>query len=338
MRVLIVGGTGLISTAITRQLVEAGHEVVAFTRGTTDADVPEAVQFRHGDRTRREDLDRVAAEVDPDCVIDMVCFDPETARAAVDVFAGIADQYVFCSTVDVYRRPPADQPITESALRESETGAAPVSAYAADKSAAEDVFFDAHGDAFATTVIRPWSTYGDRGPVLHTLGSGTYYLDRVREGKPLIVHGDGTALWGPCHRDDVAGAFVGAVGNGSTHGESYHVTGGEPMTWNQYHRRVASALDAPEPELVHIPTDLLRERLPERTDLLADHLRYTTVFDTAKAERDLGFAYEIDFETGVRRAAAALESTDDIDPWDAEDDDEVVREWRAATAAFVGER
>jgi len=337
MRVLVIGGTGLISTGITRGLVAAGHDVVAFTRGTTDADVPDAVSFHHGDRDRREDLER-AAEVDPDCVIDMVCFDPETARVAVETFDGIVDQYVFCSTVDVYRRPPADQPITESALRESETDAEPVSTYAADKAAAEDVFLDAHGDAFATTVIRPWSTYGDRGPVLHTLGSGSYYLDRIRTGKPVIVHGDGTSLWGSCHRDDVAAAFVAAVGNETAYGEAYHVTSEEPLTWNQYHRRVARVLDAPEPELVHVPTDLLRERLPDRTDLLVDHLQYTTTFDNAKARRDLEFEYTIDFETGVRRAAETIDSTTGIDPWDAENDDAVIREWRAAADGFVADR
>lgn len=337
MRVLIIGGTGLIGTGITRGLVAAGHEVVAFTRGTTEADVPAAVSFRRGDRNSREELER-AAEVDPDCVIDTVCFGPETARVAVETFAGAVDQYVFCSTVDVYRRPPADQPITESAPRESETGAEPVSVYAADKAAAEDVFFDAHGDAFATTVIRPWSTYGDRGPVLHTLGSGSYYLDRIRKGKPVIVHGDGTSLWGACHRDDVAGAFVAAVGNEAAYGEAYHVTSEEPMTWNQYHHRVARALDAPEPELVHIPTDLLERRLPERTDLLADHLRYTTVFDNAKARRDLGFEYTVDFEAGVRRAADAIESTVGIDPWHSENDDAVIQEWREAADGFDAER
>ncbi|SNZ12653.1 Nucleoside-diphosphate-sugar epimerase [Natronoarchaeum philippinense] len=332
MRVLLIGGTGLISTGITRQLVEAGHEAVCMTRGEADADVPEAVEFVHGDRNDGERLDAVARETDADCVIDMVCFDAEQARAAVDAFADRVDQYVFCSTVDVYHRPPERNPVVESAAREPG-----VSEYGRNKAAAEDVFLDAHGDAFETTVLRPWSTYGEGGDVLHTLGVGSYYIDRIRRGKPIVVHGDGTSLWGPCHRDDVAAAFVGAVGNEAAYGETYHVTSEEVITWNQYHRRVARALDAPEPELVHIPTDQLRAALPERTHLLENHFQYSTVFDNAKARRDLGFEYTISFEDGVRRTVAALDERDAVDPWDSENDDAVVEAWRESAGSFVAQ-
>jgi len=332
VRVSLIGGTGLISTGITEQLVDAGHEVVYFTRGETDADLPASVEFVRGDRNDAERLAAVAREVDADCVIDMVCFDPDQARAAVEAFAGRVDQYVFCSTVDVYHRPPERNPVTESASREPG-----VSEYGRNKAVAEDVFLDADGEAFATTVIRPWSTYGEGGTVLHTLGGGSYYIDRIRKGKPIVVHGDGTSLWGPCHRDDVAAAFVGAVGNGDAYGEVYHVTSEETITWNQYHRRVASALDAPEPELVHIPTDQLRAAVPERTELLENHFQYSTVFDNAKARRDLGFEYTIDFEEGVRRTVAALDERDAVDPWDSETDDAIVDAWRDSTDAFAAQ-
>ena len=332
MRVLLIGGTGLISTGITRQLVDAGHDVTCVTRGETDADLPAAVEFVRGDRNDTDRLETVAREVDADCVIDMVCFGAEQARDAVEAFAGRVDQYVFCSTVDVYHRPLDRNPATESASREPG-----VSEYGRNKAAAEDVFFDADGEAFATTVVRPWSTYGEGGTVLHTLGDGSYYVDRIRKGKPIVVHGDGTSLWGPCHRDDVAAAFVGAVGNEDAFGEAYHVTSEETITWNQYHRRVASALDAPEPELVHVPTDQLRAAVPDRTPLLENHFRYSTVFDNAKARRDLGFEYTIDFEAGVRRTVAALDERDAVDPWDSENDDAIVDAWRDSTESFVAQ-
>jgi nucleoside-diphosphate-sugar epimerase len=259
----------------------------------------------------------------------MVCFTPGEAREAVDAFADV-EQYVFCSTVDVYHRPTATYPTTEDAAREPG-----VSEYGRRKAAAEDVLRDAHGDAFATTIVRPWHTYGEGGRILHTMGYGTYYLDRIREGAPILVHGDGTSLWGPCHRDDVARAFVAAVGNERARGEAYHVTSEEPMTWNQYHGRVASALDAPEPDLVHVPTDLLREVAPERTEALRDHFRYSTVFDNAKARRDLDFEYTVDFETGVERTVAWLDERDRIEPRDAENDDEIVARWREHAGEFA---
>ena len=330
MNVLIVGGTGLISTGITRQLVAAGHDVTCVTRGESEADLPESVSFVHGDRNDDAAVRAARDESDPDCVIDMVCFAPEQARAAVDVFAGV-EQYVFCSTVDVYHRPLDTNPVSEDAPREPA-----VSEYGANKAECEDIFLSAHDRGeFAATVIRPWSTYGEGGPVLHTLGVGTYYVDRIREGKPIVVHGDGQSLWGPCHRDDVASAFVAAVGNTDAYGEAYHVTSEEVITWNQYHQTVARALDAPDPDLVHVPTDVLIEAAPDRTAMLRDHFQFSTVFDNSKARRDLDFEYTVTFEEGVRRTVARLDEEGRIDDWDSETDDELIGAWHEATESFL---
>ena len=329
MDVCLIGGTGLISTGIARQAVAAGHDVTAFHRGETDADLPEDVTHVYGDRNDEADLERVAEEVDPDVVVDMVCFDPEQAEQAVAAFSGV-EQYVFCSTVDVYHRPLDANPATEDAPRDP-----PVSDYGENKAACEDIFMDADGDAFRTTVIRPWSTYGEGGPVIHTMGWGTYYLDRIREGKPVIVHGDGATLWGPCHRDDVAGAFVGALGNAEAYGEAYHVTTEEVISWNQYHEYVADAMDAPDPELVSIPTEQLVAVAPDRTDPLLDHFQFSTVFDNSKARRDLGFEYTVSFREGVERTIDWLETNDEIDDWDSENDDEIIAAWREATDDFA---
>jgi len=152
---------------------------------------------------------------------------------------------------------------------------------------------------FETTVIRPWCTYGEGGTVLHTLGQGSYFLDRIRQGKPVVIHGDGQTLWGPCHRDDVARAFVNAVGNETAYGEAYHVTSEENITWGQFYGTVADVMDAPDPELVHIPTEILAEAVPDRTGMLLDHFQFSTVFDNSKARRDLDFEYTITFEEGV---------------------------------------
>jgi len=331
MDVCIIGGTGLISTGISQQAVEAGHSVTAVHRGETDADVPDAVQHVQADRDDDERLAAVAESVAPDVVIDMFCFGPAQARAAVEAFGGV-EQFIFCSTIDVYHRPPERNPVTEDASREPG-----VSEYGRNKAAAEDVFMDAHGDAFETTILRPWHTYGEGGAIAHTFGHGTYYIDRIREGKPIVVHGDGTSLWAPCHRDDVARAFVNAIGNADASGEAYHVTSEESITWNQYHKRVASALDAPDPELIHIPTDYLLQAVPDRTGGLEDHYQFPTVFDNSKAKRDLDFEYTISFTEGVERTVAWLDEHGEIDPWDSKNDDELIAAWREVTDSFLAQ-
>ena len=334
MDVFIIGGTGVISTGITRQLVEAGHDVTLFNRGETDVEIPESVSQIHGNRFDHDAFEAQVADVEADCVIDMLCFSVADADSAIRAFGDEVEQLIFTSTVDVYHRPPERNPVTEDAPREPA-----VSEYGEQKAAAEDRFREAEREgAFAVTIIRPWSTYGEGGPVLHTFGTETYYVERIRQGKPIVVHGDGTSMWGPCHRDDVARAYVNAVGNEDAYGETYHVTSEENITWNQYHRRVAAALDAPEPDLVHIPTAVLSDVAPDRTEMLRDHFQFSTVFDNSKARRDLDFAYTIDFETGVERTVAWLDDHDEIEVGEGDAfEDALIAAWRDHTGDFVAD-
>ena len=335
METLVIGGTGLISTGITRQLVEDGHDVTLYNRGETDARVPDTVDVIHGDRTKHDRFEERMADAGHfGSVIDMVCFTPADAESAVRAFGGTIDQFVFCSTVDVYHRPVESNPVSEGAPQHP-----PVSEYGEQKAQCEDVFMDAHEQgAFATTVIRPWHTYGEGGTINHTFGGGTYYIDRIREGKPIVVHGDGTSVWGPCHRDDVAQAFVAALGTQGAFGEAYHVTSEQNMTWNQYHRGVAAALDAPAPDLVHIPTDVLRRVAPERTEMLEKHFQYSTIFDNSKARNDLDFEYTIPWQEGARRTVSWLDERDRIENSEREPfDDRLINAWHRIRTGFIYE-
>jgi len=330
MRILVLGGTGLISTAITRQLDTAGHDVTVCNRGETDADIPDSVAHIRADRFGDDFPARVSG-TDPDAVVDMLCFSESDAELAIEAFEGETEQYLLTSTVDVYRRPVDTNPVPETAPRHPAT-----SDYGANKAAAEDTFRAAHDrGAFAVTILRPWTTYGPHGDggLCHTFGVDTAYLDRIRRGEALVVHGDGTGLWGPCHRRDVASAFVAAVGNDTAYGEAYNVTAERVPTWNEYYRTLAAAMDAPDPDLVHIPTELLLEAAPDRTEFLADHARYSTTFDTAKARRDLGFEQTVGLERGVREVVAYLNERDRIGGSDDGFVDELLDAW-----ATTGER
>jgi len=334
MDVLILGGTGLISTAITRQLDATGHDVTVCNRGESDAAVPESVDHVRADRFGDEFPARVSG-TDPEVVIDMLCFSESDAELAIEAFEGRIEQYVLTSTIDVYRRPVDANPVSESAPRRPST-----STYGANKAAAEDAVRAAHDrGAFAATIVRPWTTYGPHGNgnLCHTFGVDTTYLRRLRDGEPIVVHGDGTGLWGPAHRRDVAGAYVGAVGNRAAYGETYNVTAEAVPTWNEYYRTLADALGAPEPELVHVPTGVLLEIAPEKTDFLSDHGRYSTTFDTGKARRDLGYEQSISLERGAREVIAYLEERDAITSEGDAFIDALVADWRGQRDDFVRE-
>jgi nucleoside-diphosphate-sugar epimerase len=187
-------------------------------------------------------------------------------------------------------------------------------------------------------MIRPAWTYGEGGAILHTFGWGTYFLDRLRKGKPAIVHGDGTSFWAACHRDDVARAFVGAVGNEAAYGKGYHAAGEALLTWNAYHRVVAEALGAPPPTLVHIPTDMLGRVAPKTAEWCVENFSYNNVFDSTAARKDLGFEVTIPFSEGARRVIGWLEAHGRFEDSDAYPFyDQIIESWERLGADMARE-
>lgn len=304
MKILILGGTGTISTGITKQLlVKDGVEVIHFNRGRREK-IP-GVDTIVGDRKDTEAFERQMKELGAvDCVIDMIGFTPEEAHSAVRVFHGRIGQYLFCSTVDVYAKGADRYPSVES----HERAARPSFQYAYHKLQYENIIMGAHDpNQFPVTIIRPAQTYGGDGYVVTSLGSSLYAMKRLRERRPIIVHGDGNSLWTACHRDDVARAFVNAVGNASAVGKAYHVTGEEWMTHNGYWRTVAKALGESDAQTIHIPTDLLGRILPEHARWCVENFQYNHLFDNRAARQDLGFLYTISWEEGIRSVIAELD-------------------------------
>jgi nucleoside-diphosphate-sugar epimerase len=332
MKVLIVGGTGLISTAISREFLARGVDLTLYNRGVSDARFPAGAKTVTGNRHEVEAFEQQMAELGSfDCVIDMICFTPAQAESTIRAFRGRAQQLIFCSTVDVYQKPSDRYPITEA---EPRIGG---NSYGRNKILCEDLFFEAgrRGD-FAATIIRPAMTYGEGGKLVNLYGWGTYHIARMRQGKPIIVHGDGSALWVSCHIDDAAHAFVQATGNPVTYGQAYHVTGEEWMTWNYYYRTIAKAANAPEPRLVHIPTDLLASLMPNRSMPLVTNFQGNTIFDNSAAHRDLDFHYTIPFLEGARRTIAWLDAHNGVqsEVYDAIDD-RILQAWKALSVTMV---
>jgi len=328
MRILMIGGTGLISSSITRDLVARGDDVVHYNRGKSDLyPNPPGVTTIHGDRTDYPVFERQMAELGYfDCVMDMVGYQPDDAVSAVRAFRGRSGQYIFCSTVDVYRKPASRYPYTES---EPYGG---LNAYSRNKVAQEKTLLDAHHPIeFPLTIIRPAYTYGEgRGPI-HTFGGSTTYVDRIRKGKPIVVHGDGSSFWVACHRDDVAHTFVAAAGKAHTFGKVYHAAGEEWLTWNEYHEQVAAAIGAPEPMLVHIPTHVLAQFAPQQAAITVENFQFNNIFDNGAARTDLDFHYTIPWIDGVRRMVTWLEQQGKIENSDANPfEDRLIAKWYEA--------
>lgn len=332
MRVLILGGTGLISTGITRLLLERGDTVWHYNRGQRSNEFEGRVTSVIGDRYDYPQFESQMADLPIfDAVLDMISYSPEDVESLLRVFGGRCGHLVFCSTVDVYARPASTYPI-----RESEPFRPAAWEYAQKKAACERILWEwyARGEAHPFTVLRPVHTYSDIGAILHSFGGGNYHLDRLMKGKPIIVHGDGSSLWSSVHRDDAAVAFVNAIGNSKTFGNSYHLPGDECITWKQVHQEVALGIGAPPPQFVCIPTDVL-VTLDRRAFISSINFSHNNCFDPTAAKADLGFRYRVSIAAGAKRVYQTLLEMGRLqDSSTVPQDDRILDIWEQAQTLF----
>jgi nucleoside-diphosphate-sugar epimerase len=330
MRVLILGGTGLISSGITTQLLERGDEVTHLVRGTGAPAYPGRVRTIRGDR-RDPDALAAARGSGHDVVIDMLCFTAADARSAAEAFAGGGAHYVMCSTVDVYTKPAAVLPVTEDHERRPD----PEFGYAAGKAAAEEVLLAAHrhGD-LSVTVLRPAATYLDHA--VPSIGGWPLALRRLLTGKPVILHGDGSGIWAACHRDEVAHAFVEAAHRPDTAGAAYNVTGHEMLTWRAYWTAVADALRVPA-QFTCIPTETLAAVAPEMAAWCLHNFQYDNLYDCSAAARDLDFHLTISWAEGIAAGLGRLLAAGDpprADPAEQAGYQAILDAWQRAGEAM----
>jgi nucleoside-diphosphate-sugar epimerase len=267
-----------------------------------------------------------------DCVIDMICYHPAEAESDLRAFRGRVGQFIFCSTVDVYTKPALLYPLREDAERSPN----PAFEYTYHKALCERIFERAGEKGFPFTFIRPAATYNDTFGPIALIGSSSTLLKRLRQGRSVIVPGNGQSFWVSTHRDDVARAFASAVGNLKVIGKAYHVTGEEWITWEGYYQTVARVMQAPPLNPVFIPARLLARMAPNAASWSAWNFQFNNLFDNAAAHTDLGFRYTITWETGARRQVAYHDAHGLIDS--AADDplyEKIVNTWLVMETQLV---
>jgi nucleoside-diphosphate-sugar epimerase len=211
---------------------------------------------------------------DFDVVVNFVAFTPEHVQADVDLFRGRTGQYVFISSASAYQKPVSRLPIVESTPLRN-----PVLPYSQAKIACEDLLVRAYrDDAFPATIVRPSHTYDQTSVPYDT---GWTMVDRMRRGKEVVVHGDGTSLWTLTHSRDFARAFVGLLGRPEAIGDSFHITSDEVLTWNQIHKMIGAAAGA-EARIVHVPSDAILAADETWGRSLVGDKAHSVIFDNSK--------------------------------------------------------
>jgi nucleoside-diphosphate-sugar epimerase len=302
MKVLFIGGTGIISTASTRLAAEQGIDLTLLRRGQWTADLPQNVRTITADAADEAAVAGALGRDTFDAVVDWRAYTPADVERDIRLFRGRTGQFLFISSASAYQKPVGHYLITESTPLCN-----PYWQYSRDKIACEERLMQAYREqGFPVTIVRPSLTYGDTQIVLAVNSWQKSYtaVDRMRRGKKVIVPGDGSSLWVITHNSDFAVGLVGLLGHPQAVGHAFHITSDEAMTWDQYYRITAEAAGA-EAKIIHIASDFLGECEPDSVGSLTGDKAVSVVFDNTKIKRFVpGFGAKVPFAQGIRRTMA----------------------------------
>lgn len=300
MKALFIGGTGTISMAITKQLaLDPNWELYLINRGNRNLNLPENVKIIEADINNEALVLEKLGDLQFDCVCDFIGFVPSQLERDYRLFNGRTKQFMYISSASAYQKPLGDYKITESTPL-----ANPYWGYSRNKIACEEYLMKMYREnGFPITIIRPSHTYDERSvPVgAHGNGGSWQVIKRMIEGKPIIVHGDGTSLWTLTYNADFAKGFIGLMGNVHAIGDSYHITSDESLTWNQIYKAIADALGV-EFKPYYVPSDYLAavSNYDFTGGLIGDKSN-SVVFDNSKLKRAVpDFVATTRFDQGVR--------------------------------------
>jgi nucleoside-diphosphate-sugar epimerase len=308
MKILFIGGTGVISSACSDLVAARGHELFVLNRSTSKMyPLPEGVTLLNGDiHADEEQLASLVAGHHFDAVVDFIAFSVNDIERDLRLFRDRTDQFVFISSASAYQKPPKNYLITEETPLEN-----PYWQYSRDKIACEDRLMQAYRtDGFPVTIIRPSHTYG---PTQIPFGVSSWrypwtVADRMKRGQKVIVPGDGTSLWVLTWNADFAKGLVGLLGNQKAIGEAFQITSDQVLSWDQIHLETYGAMGL-EPHLVHLPSDFLAAYWSDAIGSLIGDKANSVVFDNSKIKRFVpDYLCEVDWAQGVRRSLAWFEA------------------------------
>lgn len=327
MKILFIGGSGVISRAVTQLTLARGHELWLLNRGKRRP--IDGARSLIADVTNVESMRNALRGHTWDVVVQFIAFGPEEVRRDIELFRDSARQYIFISSASAYQKPLTHYLITESTPR-----ANPYWEYSRKKIAGEHELEVAHQNTgFPGVIVRPSLTYGeDQVPlVLNAWNQSWTAIDRLRRGAPVIIPGDGSSLWTITHNTDFAEGLVGLFGNPTTHGHAFHITSDEVLTWNQIFQITADAAGVRTPNFVHIASDFIISCVPAVEGTLLGDKAVSAVFDNTKIKRFVpGFTAKTAFAQGIRQTIAWF----DADPTRQQIDPATNQRWDKLVAVY----
>ena len=320
-KALFIGGTGTISMAVTRLVASSPDwQLYLLNRGNRTDNLPENIIKIKADVNNEADLAAKLKDLSFDCVCDFIGFIPESVERDCRIFKGKTKQYIYISSASAYQKPVENYLISEDTPLEN-----PYWQYSRDKKACEEFLMGKYKEeGFPVTIVRPTYTYDERSVPLGVVGkNGSWQvLKRMLEGKPVIIHGDGTSLWTMTHNSDFAKGFFGLMGNSGAIGNAFHITSDETLTWTQIYQCVAKALGV-ELKPYYVASSYLAEVGPDYdlTGSLLGDKACSVVFDLSKLKKAVpDYSPSVSFEEGIRRTVENILAHPELQKEDPEFD------------------
>jgi nucleoside-diphosphate-sugar epimerase len=300
MKVLFIGGTGIISSACSRLAIRRGMDLHLLCRGQSARAVAPGARVLQADIGDAASVHSALGDKMFDAVVNWIAFRPSDIERDLELFRGRTGQYVFISSASAYAKPVVRLPIVESTPLSN-----PLWEYSRDKIACEDRLVRAHREeGFPITIVRPSHTYDETLLPFDPYGAGYTVLNRMLRGQPVVVHGDGTSLWVLTHHRDFARGFIGLLGHPAALGEAFHITSDEALPWNEIYRAVARAAGV-EAHLVHVPSTVIAREHPGWGAGLLGDKAHSVLFDNTKIKRVVpDYQATIPFHAGAREIVA----------------------------------
>ncbi len=297
MKALFIGGTGVISSACSELALQKGVQLYLLNRGQSIRPIPHGAIHLRGDIRHPGSVVDAIGDRTFDVVVEWLAFTPAHIQADIELFTRRARQYVFISSASAYQKPPTILPVTEKTPLVN-----PYWQYSRNKAACEALLEQAGSEnGFPYTIVRPSHTYDN---TLFPFHGGYTIVGRMRAGKPVVVHGDGTSLWTMTHHRDFAVGLVGLLGNPRALGQIFHITSDESLSWNQIYNTVAQAAGV-EPHLVHVPSELIASYDADWGDSLLGDKAHSMIFDNSKIRKLVPeFHPAIPFQQGAKEILA----------------------------------
>lgn len=296
MRILFIGGTGIISSACSDLALGRGHELFLLCRNQSPRAVPAGARVLRADIRDPESVEAALGNERFDAVVNFIAFEPEHIETDLRLFAERTAQYVFISSASAYKKPVDQWPITEATPLHN-----PFWQYSRNKIACEERLWRAYREqGVPITIVRPSHTYDKTLLPFDPYQAGYTVLRRMLDGKPIVVHGDGTSLWVLTHHKDFAHGLLGLLGHPKALGEAFHITSDEVLTWNQIFTLVGRAAGV-EPKLVHVPSEVIARHHPDWGAGLLGDKTHSVIFDNTKLKRVVpDYCAKIPFAQGAR--------------------------------------